>query len=89
MSEARHHRLVVTEVAREIDDDHPWIGTVQRKGQLEAVVGRSVVDDHHLDVVRDALRGLDGPAVEFVNSRGRPIERCHDGEFHGCFSTVV
>jgi hypothetical protein len=31
MRKAGHHRLAVAEVAREIDGDHPRIGSMQRK----------------------------------------------------------
>ena len=57
MREARHHRLVVTEIARQVDNRHVRVGSADPDGQFETVVRRAIVDKDDLEIVAHHLPG--------------------------------
>ena len=77
-----HQRLVVAEIAREVDHHDPRVRLVQRHRAREAVVGRAVVHHHQLDIARDRLGRRDRAAIKRVDGRRRAIEGGDDGQFH-------
>ena len=77
-----HHRLVMPEVARQVDDAQTPVGGAQRHGDGQRVVGRSVVDKDDLVVVGDGGRRRTHPGVELGQVRGRSKQRRDHREAH-------
>src|SRR3954464_14736441 len=80
--QARHHRLVMTEIAGQVDDRYTGILTEQRQRNIERCVGRTVVDEHDLEVIGERRGGGRNASVKLFEVRSRPVQRADDGKPH-------
>ncbi len=70
----RHHRLVMTEISRQVYDNNMAIAFGKLYGQIEASVWRSIIHQNNFVVVADELPGHStGSLMELGNVGGRLI----------------
>ena len=83
MGKPGHHRLVMAEVAGQVDNNNMTVGLGKLHGEIQAVVWRPVIHQNDFVIVADELAGRStGPLMELGNVGRRLVEGCNDGQLH-------
>ena len=80
MVEARGDRNLLPEVAAERDGLDPGIAGVLRPNGLERIVPGAVIDEKHLEGVRDALHHGDEAPAERLDAFCLAVDRNNDAD---------
>ena len=77
MREPGHHRLVMPEVPRQVDNPEPGVDGQQLQRDVKRFVRRPVVDENHFIVVARRRGSPADPGVKLLQVWRRPIQ-CRD-----------